>query len=537
MEEAPDKLPQRRSSSSSRPIPPKRPWRRRLLIGLLVILALLRVTWLFRPRNVQREIKISPETTYVTEPRTPDGFVDFASALNARYGDGVTPDNNAAVLLIQAQGPGEIAPPLRARYFKLIGIPPIPNEGDYLLDERQFLRAQGLGEQQLTVATDQFIEELRTAFERPWTDEEFPELAAYLAAHEVPLELVVQASRRTHFFSPIAEQDQVLLSVSMPVEQRARLAARLLLLRGTRRMAEGDVPAAWDDVLACYRLARLIGQSPSTIGLLVSYALEADANLGAQALICSDRLSATQARQCLRDLDALRPLSQAVDVINFGERLTTLDSFCRLATGRLSPEAVGQAKPDGTFKGRLLDCNVVLKEVNRHMDEMVSLMQLPDPVEREAELKRFLDEFLVEMDSWSPFIAGLFGNSESMSRIFAKSLLSLMAPAMQRTRSAEASAEARIELTRLGFALAVNQRENGSYPKTLAELAPAILPEVPLDSCSGEDFIYRRTEDGFVLYSVGFNLTDDGGVDDPEIDIVLRVPMREVADDTPYADN
>src|SRR5438094_5975588 len=48
---------------------------------------------------------IGKETTYVTGPLDKDGYIDYAAALNERLGRGVTPENNACVLLWKALGP------------------------------------------------------------------------------------------------------------------------------------------------------------------------------------------------------------------------------------------------------------------------------------------------------------------------------------------------------------------------------------------------------------------------------------------------
>ena len=42
-------------------------------------------------------------------------------------------------------------------------------------------------------------------------------------------------------------------------------------------------------------------------------------------------------------------------------------------------------------------------------------------------------------------------------------------------------------------------------------LAPAYLKRVPVDFCSGKPFVYKLRGKGFVLYSVGINMRDDGG--------------------------
>jgi hypothetical protein len=54
---------------------------------------------------------------------------------------------------------------------------------------------------------------------------------------------------------------------------------------------------------------------------------------------------------------------------------------------------------------------------------------------------------------------------------------------------------------------------NGSYPETLDALAPKFMEKIPRDIIGGQPLHYRRTDDGkFLLYSVGWNETDDGGI-------------------------
>lgn len=61
------------------------------------------------------------------------------------------------------------------------------------------------------------------------------------------------------------------------------------------------------------------------------------------------------------------------------------------------------------------------------------------------------------------------------------------------------------------LALHVYRRENKQWPTTLAELVPRYLPEVPKDRFDGQPLRYQLREGKPLLYSVGGNLTDDGG--------------------------
>jgi hypothetical protein len=70
-----------------------------------------------------------------------------------------------------------------------------------------------------------------------------------------------------------------------------------------------------------------------------------------------------------------------------------------------------------------------------------------------------------------------------------------------------------VDLARVAIALERYRLAHGEYPKTLDALAPQFIAEVPHDIINGGPLHYRRTADGqFVLYSVGWNETDDGGV-------------------------
>jgi hypothetical protein len=62
---------------------------------------------------------------------------------------------------------------------------------------------------------------------------------------------------------------------------------------------------------------------------------------------------------------------------------------------------------------------------------------------------------------------------------------------------------------------------HGAYPKTLDALVPQYLEKVPRDIINGEPLKYRLKHDGqFVLYSIGWNETDDGGVPGPKTENV-----------------
>jgi hypothetical protein len=65
----------------------------------------------------------------------------------------------------------------------------------------------------------------------------------------------------------------------------------------------------------------------------------------------------------------------------------------------------------------------------------------------------------------------------------------------------------------IGIALELHRREPGrSYPASLDELVPSLLPSAPVDRITGGALHYRIVDGKPLVYSVGADLDDDGGV-------------------------
>ena len=64
----------------------------------------------------------------------------------------------------------------------------------------------------------------------------------------------------------------------------------------------------------------------------------------------------------------------------------------------------------------------------------------------------------------------------------------------------------------VAYALAAYRADKGSYPTRLDDLTPKYLTKVPSDVFSGKSLLYKPTKEGYLLYSVGINEKDDGGL-------------------------
>jgi hypothetical protein len=75
-----------------------------------------------------------------------------------------------------------------------------------------------------------------------------------------------------------------------------------------------------------------------------------------------------------------------------------------------------------------------------------------------------------------------------------------------------AYAQTAVDLAAIACALERWRLAHGQFPETLDSLAPGLMDPLPHDIINGRPLKYHRTTDGrFVLYSVGWNGTDEGG--------------------------
>jgi hypothetical protein len=94
-----------------------------------------------------------------------------------------------------------------------------------------------------------------------------------------------------------------------------------------------------------------------------------------------------------------------------------------------------------------------------------------------------------------------------------KILARMLFPAIENAVKKLAYAQSATDLARTAIALERYRLAHGEFPESLDALAPQFMEKIPHDVIGGRPLHYRRTDDGqFVLYSVGWNETDDGGV-------------------------
>jgi hypothetical protein len=414
--------------------------------------------------------------------------------------------------------------------------------GASLKDLGQFvkphLKAQGI-ETEGQNAFQPFWDQQSQAMSRPWSRKEFPLVADWVDGNSEALNLAVRASQQSRMFIPmIVGEKETLIEATIDDVQSMRSIARLLTARAMLSLEAGQVEEAQADLLACHRLASLLGHRTMMIQALVSYALDATASRADLALAQSDKVTPEQLaayRQKLEELPALPAISNVIDE---GERFFALDSISNMATHKTDGADLGIPNA-GLFKrmlGLSIDWDLIMKQFNEEYDQMSASLKSPSHAARQAAIEKWdaklkkLREEASQPAQFALMFLGVDPPRAVVSRNMSNTLLMLLVPAIQQASEAELRMTTRRHMTIVAFALAEYNREHGKYPESLSDLSPKYLKSLPDDRFTGKPLKYQREDAGYLLYSVGANGKDDKGQErsaNPQSDDwSIRVPLQ-----------
>jgi hypothetical protein len=502
-------------------------------------------------RRRKPKFTIGKETTYVTGPVDKNGYIDYPAALNERLSESVTPANNAVVLIWQAIGPRPEGIRMPPGFFRRLGTKEPPARGEYFVDLWRYRKNdRKLGSAEFE---DLIGAEIGRCTRSPWTRRQYPEMAAWLKANEKPLSIAVEASKRPRYYFPLVplttdKGTGGLLAATLSGVQTCRGLTNALAARAMLRVSDGRPEDAWQDLLACHRLGRLVAQGGSLIEFLFGLALDNVASKADLGFLSASRLSARRLEQCRLDLRRLPPLPSLADKVALGERFMFLDTTMGVARGGVKAlEALADhGGPASSLQQvvtdlfwPMIDWDPALKNGNRWYDRLAAALRITDRAKREQELKRFAKE-MSNLRTETVRTGGLDKSrlrkdaGKALGQAVGNILVLLVFPApLKATAAADRNAQVRQNL-QVAFALAAYHRDHGRYPASLGDLTPAYLAKVPPDTFSGKPLVYRPGAKGYLLYSVGANGKDEQGRgpdDEPAgDDIAVRMPPPESRD-------
>ena len=537
--------------------------RLRLIIVAAILLVLTYLAGLFWPEPA---LEIGRETTVISEPLNADGTPNYVAAIDSIMVDGITAENNSCPLLLQVCGLNYEMP---EELLQRIGLTQA-DLGDgkgMLIPWRKWLadtverpadkEYDGPGTvsslpQEPYTDSDWYQMSLGAAIQLLERGQRHPQLESWVKANLSSLELLYEASLREKCYVPMLTLSDPPLFAEMNVacnlsnlfESLELLQARALLHLHNNT----DLSAAWQDVLTMHRVARShANPGYGLMSQLIAESLSVSTSDVAIQLATGAQLPAEEARRLLSQLIELEDVSAAdriIQVFQF-DRYSMLD--CIIASHRerylVAPDSYGLAVRS-EHKLPPFNVNYVLRKANALHDRVQTIMAISGYQRRHEESQYFDNEmqhyYVNQRDKakLGPFYrAGGAFTRDLLSGLVGMPMIVLSATQLEGAVRSSMRARVNHDLSIVALALSIHKAEQGQYPEKLEQLVPRILPRLPLDGFADKPLVYRSTDAGYLLYSVGQNLTDDGGVtaetaslcDAPKDDMVVSVPPANKA--------
>ncbi len=473
-------------------------------------------------------VVISKKTTFITSPLANDGLPNYSLAILQRQREGVTSENNGAILFWRAKGPCSMKQDEFTLLYREIGLENV-DQTLFLVDTDDQSIQESLknwvvkksGNVVVEAGQNDWAERISTDVQRfPWTIDQLPPLGQWVTDNQQPLDWLVEAAKKPAFFSPspklLKKPDISVVMFPFEYAQATREAVKALTTRAMYHTGNGDFEAAWRDCLACWRLGSHVVHGPTFIEKLVGKEIRKIAQQCTVALLDQSGLPDSLAHQVLSDLNTLPKSFDIAAVADFGERLMFLDSVIRISTNRIDDfvEDVPISRMEDYLLHNALDPNVMLRLGNEWYDRVVKVLEIQDRRHRLAEIERLYMDMNQRSDTEMNFfrMMGSFVSRGKRSQMIGEMLLELSfsyaVNAMQASRDAD---EMNLELVRLAAALAVYRQQHGQYPIALAALMLDKVESVPLDLFTGKPLFYEQRGEGYLLYSAGRNQKNDSG--------------------------
>jgi RNA polymerase sigma factor (sigma-70 family) len=323
-------------------------------------------------------------------------------------------------------------------------------------------------------------------------------LAAFVQRNREALQFFAQGAQHEQSRYPVDfTQGQKL---QMPHLQKIKSGIQVAEMAAILDAENNDGKQAADDVLITLALARSLNAEPMLISQLVraagvSLAVDALNQVVNRTTLPPESLSElSQTFRAAEDYDAK---GEGFNRSLIGEKVMVMAAFKTASV----QELVEFAAQDATEEQRqrmvqLLKQPGGLKDEQSYLETTFQQLlaarkeAFPERLKNAAAVQQRATEAsngeLLLNNSWLTGYPGIVGRE---ARCLANSRLALTAVALEKFRAAH----------------------NNRYPATLSELTPNYLDMTPTDPFDSQPLRYRKQGAGYVLYSIGPDLKDDGG--------------------------
>ena len=309
-----------------------------------------------------------------------------------------------------------------------------------------------------------------------------------------------EAATRPHSRFPV--QWEKIFTVTVSHLSPLQSAARICALRAEAHFAQGNGLAGYEDLQLHLRLGTALDKEPTTICWLGSnfvFYLAIDSIRKGIAAHAWDDATLTRIDADLAKLAPLVRYKWAME----SER-GILNDGCALAQAadRNSLETI-IASLTGIGRSDLIPSTLSKSWLYRN----------------QLRSNEYVDEMLARIDaaSWryipTPLGQSLLSPEPRRLERLNYALFYEVMPLYSTMENVALFTHTRVQCARTAVALERWRLARGAYPEALAALVPGLLSVVPHDVIDGQPLRYRRTEEGgYLLYSIGIDAKDHGGI-------------------------
>lgn len=267
----------------------------------------------------------------------------------------------------------------------------------------------------------------------------------------------------------------------------------------------GRRDAAYREGELAVRVSEISQNSPTVIQVLVKTACVKMANSSVRSLLSDCSLTSAQEMELNRYLLGSDLYDEMAPALAY-ERATTLSFFAGPSKGGLLASISQPAYDDESTKAPWWTKHFTIKQINYAAAPLLYL----DGVAYMHTMDKLISVIRRSGNRWTHDAGILNELIDSIPKYAVITRFNM--PIDIAVCKVVIRQRADTALTQILLAAKRYKQRTGQYPESMAQVRSVGLAGIPMDPFSGKDFIYKRTPKGFLAYSIGTDLKDDGGV-------------------------
>ncbi len=282
--------------------------------------------------------------------------------------------------------------------------------------------------------------------------------------------------------------------ILLPILTSMRAAAKLAHLDGMLKLIDQDLNGAAETAQLQFALAGMLNEYPTILGRIMQIVMEALAVQTIENTLRVGQLRDANLALLIESID-LHLANGTMEWVLWGERAFFVAVCDELISGKLSLTdiMIGTNDDSAADISSLFPDLLIRKNQIRGVEILTRLVDAADdPIALTKAVKQINAEV----------------RALPVTQIIVRSIL----PSLSRAVALQHRITARLRSAKAILAAERFRLDTGRLPKSLEELVPTYLEALPIDPFTGAPLRFAFSDEGIVIYSIGEDLVDDGGL-------------------------